>query len=93
MVNLSYYKNNGKIDNKRIFTQYKSGDNDIYWLNCEGKKYFYVISEKIVIEYNYIGDENKRVLFCNPLQIGTWYNEYLFDYENVDKERLLKLIE
>jgi len=91
--NFCLCKNNGRIDNKRAFIQYKSGDNDIYWLNCEGKKYFYVIPEKILIEYNYIGDDKKRVLGCNPLQIGVWYNEYLFDYENVDKESLLKLIE
>jgi len=89
----SLFKNNGKIDNKRRFTQYKSGDNEIYWLNCEGKKYFYVIPEKILIELNYVDGANKRGFGCNPLQVGAWYNEYLFDYENVDKEKLLKLIE
>ena len=57
------FKNDGLFEKKRRFTQYKLGDNDIYWLNCEGKKYFYVIPE------------------------------YLFDYENIDKEKLLKLIE
>ena len=31
------FKNNGKINKKSTFTQYKSGDNDVYWLNCEGK--------------------------------------------------------
>jgi len=91
--NFCLFKNNGKIDNKKGFTQYKLGDNDIYWLNCEGKKYFYVIPEKILIDYNYIGNDKKRALLCNPLKIGAWYNEYLFDYENIDKERLLKLIE
>lgn len=89
----SLYKNNGLLEKKRVFTQYKSGDNEIYWLNCEGKKYFYVIPEKILIENNYIGDDKKRAFGCNPLKIGAWYNEYLFDYENVDKDRLLKLIE
>jgi phage-related protein len=90
--NFCLWKNNGKIDNMRTFTQYKSGDNDLYWLNCEGKKNFYVIPEKILIEYNFIGNNKKRAFGCNPLKFGTWYNEYLFDYENIDKERLLKLI-
>jgi len=89
----SLFKNNGIFEKKRRFTQYKLGDNDIYWLNCEGKKYFYVIPEKILIEYNYIGNDKKKSFGCNPLQIGAWYNEYQFDYEKVDKERLLKLIE
>ena len=91
--NFCLWKNNGKIDNIRSHIQYKSGDNEIYWLNCEGKKYFYVIPEKILIENNYIGNDKKKGFGCNPLKIGAWYNEYLFDYENVDKDRLLKLIE
>ena len=87
------WKNKGKINGKSIYTQYKSGDNDLYWLNCEGKKYFYVIPEKILILYNFVDRDKKRVLYCNPSLKNIWYNEYLFDYENVDKEKILKLIE
>jgi hypothetical protein len=87
------WKNNGTINNINTFIQYKSGDNDLYWLNCEGKKYFYVIPENILKNNNFIDGEKKRMLHCDPSLKNTWYNEYLFDYENIDKEKLLKLIE
>lgn len=91
--NFCLYKNNGKINNNRVFKQYDIGDNDLYWLNCEGKKYFYVIPEKILIDNSLIGDETKKCLRFNPLEKNKWYNEYLFDYDNINKEKLLKLIE
>lgn len=82
-------KSNGKINGKISSKSYEIGDNDIYWLNCEGKKYFYVIPEKILIEKKYIGNYNKKVLLCNPLDNTKWYNEYLYYYDNINKEKLM----
>jgi len=86
-------KSNGKIDKKIQRIQYKVGDNDFYWLNPEGKKYFYVIPEKILVEKGFICNTNKKVLHCNVTAKDSWYNNYLFEYDNVDKERLLGLLE
>lgn len=53
--NFCIYKSNGKIDKKRSFCRYDIGDNDFYWLNCEDKKFFIIIPEKILIDRNLIG--------------------------------------
>jgi len=81
---------NGKCKNRC----YYEGDNDLYWLNCKNGK-FYVIPEKVLLEKGYIGKESiKARLFVSPTNMNTeWCDDYLFDYNNVDKERLLNIIE
>jgi hypothetical protein len=86
--NLIKYK--CRIDGKCKNQPYKEGDNDLYWLNCKNGK-FYVIPEKELIDNGYIG--KKMNLYVSPTNTNTeWCNKYLFDYDNVDKERLLQLI-
>lgn len=96
-------KNNGSTCHKRTQIQYNTGDNDIYWLNCGDKKHFYIIPEKPLIERGYVGNtitekSIKKSLKLTPTtqrhsQQTEWLTNYLFDYENIDKERLLSLIE
>jgi hypothetical protein len=80
---------NGKCKNK----SYEEGDNDLYWLNCKNGK-FYVIPEDILLANGHIGkDCKKEKLYVSPTNSNTeWCDEYLFDYNNVDKERLMKLL-
>jgi hypothetical protein len=89
----SLCKNNGK--RKQI--QYDISDNNIYWLNCADKKYFFVIPEKILIDRNYIGNKySKKVLKINPINVSKnnlWLKPYIFCYENIDKEELLQILE
>jgi hypothetical protein len=79
---------------KRGFTQYELGDNDFYWLNCDNKKDFYVFPEKILFQHQFIGGYSKKVLKINTTSKYTnkWFNQYAFDYENIDKERLMNII-
>ena len=48
----------------------------------------------MLLENGYIGkDCKKEKLYVSPTNTNTkWCNEYLFDYNNVDKERLLNLL-
>jgi hypothetical protein len=82
---------NGKCKQKC----YEIGDNDFYWLNCKNGK-FYVIPENILNENGFIGkDCIKEKLYVSPTNQNTeWCNEYLFDYENIEKDKktLLKLL-
>jgi hypothetical protein len=90
-------KSNG-ITNKKInHIQYDIGDNDFYWLNCENKKIFFVIPEQILVEKQLVGNiKNKLSLkvtikdILHPL--SSWLQPYMFDYDNIDKERLLNII-
>lgn len=80
---------NGKCKNK----PYDEGDNDLYWLNCKNGK-FYVIPEIELLDNGYIGkDCKKEHLYVSPTNQNTsWCNKYLFDYNNVDGDKLLELI-
>lgn len=89
--NLSKY--DCRVDGKCKQQCYEEGDNDLYWLHCKNGK-FYVIPEDILIENGHIGkDCIKEKLYVSPTNQNTeWCNEYLFDYNNVDKERLLAIL-
>ena len=87
-------KNNGLINGKRNQVQYDIGDNDIYWLNCENKKYFLVIPEQILIEKGFIGnkEENRnkqslKITLQEHLHFKSkWLESYLFNYETINEE-------
>lgn len=82
-----------KNDGKKSNCSYKICDNDFYWLHCKNTSRFYVIPESLLIEKGFIGDKCKQHLYISPTNINTkWTDEYLFDYDDVDKERLLELL-
>jgi hypothetical protein len=89
-------KNDGKTQNKNFNqVQYSKGDNDFYWLNCSDKKHFYIIHENIFIKQGFINSEDKKrfILKFNPYsRQKPWYNEYLFDYDNINKEQIIKIL-
>jgi hypothetical protein len=84
-----------KSSGKHNRTSYEKGDNDFYWLNCKNGK-FYVIPESILIEKGFVRDncdnKCKQHLYVSPTNNNTkWTNDYLFDYDNLDKEQILQL--
>lgn len=90
--NLFGFKMN-KSDGRHFNCSYKLGDNDLYWLHCKNTTRFYVIPESVLIEKGIIGDNCKQHLYISPTNIRTrWTDDYLFDYNNLDKEKLLQLL-
>ena len=82
-----------KSDGKKYNCSYKLGDNDLYWLHCKNTTRFYVIPESILIEKRFIGDNCKQHLYNFPTNINTkWTSDYLFDYDNLDQDKLLQLL-
>ena len=89
MFNLVKYKCriNGKCKNQC----YEEGDNDLYWLNCKNGK-FYIIPEDELISHGYTGKDGKQQLYVSPTNKNTeWCNKYLFNYENIEKDKLLEI--
>ena len=89
-------KSNGVTNKKINHIQYDIGDNDFYWLNCENKKTFFVIPEQILINKGLVGNINKSIFLKVTIKetlhpLSDWLQPYMFDYENIDKERLLNL--
>lgn len=94
-VSFNLYKKKGKIN----IVPYYKGDNDIYWFHMPDKETFFVIPEKNLIDEGYIEDEYQKSLrhislyYENKQNVKTkWANEYKFNYNNVDKDKLLKII-
>jgi hypothetical protein len=92
-------KNNGRINGKQNQTHYDIGNNDFYWLNCDNKKIFFVIPEKILINKGVIGNstDKKSIFFKITVKEilhknSSWLQPYMFDYENIDNERLLLIL-
>ncbi len=83
-------KSNGRKQN----CSYKLGDNDFYWLHCKNTTKFYVIPEAILIEKGFIGTMCRQHLYISPTNKNTkWTDDYLFNYDDIDKERLLQLLQ
>ena len=82
-----------RINGKCCHGPYNEGDNDLYWLNCKNNL-FYVIPEDALIVNGYVGKASKKEhLYVSQTNQNTeWCDQYLFDYNNVDKDRLLQLI-
>ena len=81
-------KCNGK-NNKKI--PYQKGDNDIYWFNCKDIFIFYVIPENILIEYGFIGKKTS-IIISNENKNKKWLNEFKFNYNNLEKDKLCKIL-
>jgi hypothetical protein len=71
--------------------QYDIGDNDFYWLNCDNKKTFFVIPKKILLDKGLVGNDKKSMFL--KITMGVGLQPYMFDYENIDKERLLTILQ
>jgi hypothetical protein len=54
-------------------------------------KTFYLIPECALIERNLVGSDKRKNLYISSI-IDDWYSQYKFDYDNIDKERLLNMI-
>jgi hypothetical protein len=87
-------KHTGRINGKCCRGPYEKGDNDFYWLNCKNG-YFYVIPEDVLIEKGYVGkDSKKEHLYVSHTNQNTeWCDEYLFKYDNLDVDGILKIFE
>jgi hypothetical protein len=85
--------NNGKDTNKkRLYKTYTLGENDFYWFNVKGTFIFYVIPELVLASHNFISNEVMNKTYLNVNKHKLWLEEYQFDYENVDKEKLCNLL-
>lgn len=94
-----FFKHNGKKDGISKYQNYIKGDNDFYWINIPDKNYFYVIPEFEMLKHDLISEfkrEGSKSFRLHPKKqdyLRSWTNEYLFEYNNVDLEKLKELIE
>ena len=81
---------------------FECGDNDLYWLHMPDKKYFYLINEDFLIQQDHVtvmndpmgGKKNIWIPYDEAMKPNkNGWEQYLFDYTNIDKERFMKLIE
>lgn len=95
-------KNNGSKNDQ----PYEHGDNDFYMFHINDNRYFYIIPESELIEHKYVTTDKQKgkvVIYLYPhtsdeefSQMNkryqmAWANQYLFDYENLDKHRIIDM--
>lgn len=91
--------NNGTINGKRQYRCYRLGENKYYWLHSSIDERFWIIPEQILYEKGYISNINetnrKRTLWFKSDDNVTneWINSYLYSYDAINRETLLKLFE
>ena len=87
-------KHSGRINGKCCLTPYEKDDNDFYWLNCKNG-YFYVIPQDVLIEKGYVGKDTKKLkLYVSQTNQNTeWCDEYLFNYDKLEEDGLLEILE
>lgn len=88
-TNFTLHKSCGRGNHNT--TSYKPGDNDFYWLHCPDKRYFYVIPEHELLKIGKIGGDKQANIYLNPTNVGKWAFKYLFDYTNLDVEKLTSM--
>jgi hypothetical protein len=74
--------------------KYKKSDNDYYWIWLKDTTLFFVFPEDVMIEQGFIEDQNNQVngnMYINLNNLD-WKSEYMFDLDNLDKDKLLKLL-
>jgi hypothetical protein len=85
-------KNNGMNNGNRRMLNYDVGDNDLYWINIPDENTFYIFPEKILYDRNKIG-RNKQIALLIPFnQNNHWTDLYKFEYNNINKDMMLKII-
>ena len=86
-------KSDGRVNGKCKKKSYECGDNDLYWLNCHNGS-FYVIPEDVLLKNGYIGEGcGRSKLYLSLTNSHTeWANNYLFNYDDLDEERFLKIV-
>lgn len=76
---------------------YNKGDNDIYWFHLNDWRLFIIIPESILITHGHITDGdnigNEYIsiypkLYNTVSKKNEWIEEYIFDYENIDIEKI-----
>ena len=90
-----FSKMKGRIDGKKIRQTYEVGDCDFYWLNCKNSSNFYVIPENILIEKGILGNPDgkiKSLTISNTNKVTFWTKDYLFNYDNLNKEKLCEFL-
>lgn len=78
---------------------YNYQDNDFYWFHVPDTDFFYVIPQFELLYRNIISFfeiEGRKSVYFHTEDNNykhSWANEYLFNYKDINKERLLNLLE
>lgn len=89
-----------KSKNKDKKIPYDKNDNDIYWFHLDDWRLFYVIPEAELLDKGHITDGDKvgnkyisiyPKLYNEVPKKNSWIENYVFDYNNIDTNRLKEM--
>jgi len=99
----SLHSNNGRGDDKkRKFRSYRLGENDYYWFHSCMDDRFWIVPESVLYDRKLISDEEetkcRKVVFIpynesNDYRSSEWIRQYEYNYNQIDKDKIIKLFE
>jgi hypothetical protein len=84
---------------KEKMQNYIYQDNDFYWLHIYETEFFYVIPQYELLYRDIVAffeTEGRKSIYVHIEDTDykhSWANEYLFNYKNINKQKLLKILE
>jgi len=88
-LHCTFAVNNGSKDKKRLFRTYMLGENDYYWFHSSVDERFWIIPENVLYANGFIS--NEKTSKKNIVILGNKWDEYMYHYDNIDKERIMAL--
>lgn len=79
-------------------SKYVKGDNDFYWIWIKDTTIFFMFPEEVLLSKNIVLNNDTDIIVNNKhhfiisLKNLNWKMEYMFDLKNLNKEKLLQLI-
>jgi hypothetical protein len=96
LIYFTLHKNKSKANDGKRFQSYSIGDNDFYWLNFPDKRHFFIFPEVELIKHRIVCNESNLgsksfSVNLNNMNTCKFDMTYLFDVENLDKDKIKKL--
>lgn len=90
-LHCTFGHSNGKKNGKYTLRTYMLGENDYYWFHSSIDDRFWIISETVLHEKGCISNANDKKNKCNIYLSDDKWKSYLYHYDQVEQERIMKL--
>ena len=85
----TFARNHTKKDGKRQQRTYMVGENDYYWFHSSIDDRFWIIPEEVLVEKGYVTIEKTKKQYIRISD--TEWDNYKYDYNNIDKEKMIEI--
>lgn len=91
----SYWTSLYKRKGNKQFQNYNIFDNDFYWFHIPDTSTFFVIPEYELYDRDFISlyENIGKKRFCVDFNCTGWVSKYMFDYEDINRDKIVELFD